>query len=529
MEKKTKSWIYFTLYWWKKPSNFSVVFRTLQPDETHWNSCLSHLPRFLALKILKSTGRTPTSPRHKNEIPSLISCLTSQFAQKKSSKMSDPTLLQQTPAISALDVLVGAFSKWPPLASLLQQPNFFTCLAVNNFHTKLPCKAILLHFPNRRAKGWKIPKGSPCAPLGTSSHPSGRPSRKPHRFRWRDDGESGECRHVASQDGTFGYWSNSKRILLENRRARLPLPDVTRQCAKIVSINVYAHSGQISSAGSLYRKLPVVSKIRKNLQQCWSFSAAMCWKELQKLCYIYIHRVLFRPVSLPFDIAVWPTGKIWEVLSASGDPSGTAFSSSSSSEPHITRQRQRQTATRNDMKRQKVTKTPPASSLATALGALAAGVAFQSILFCSRKEYLLEYPSYLIPYVFHVKFRIWKVCEHIWDVSKTSTYDHCWNLVNMSPFSEQTIWQTKIIPSSTWIVSSCYKWKTKLWGNSLELQLKQDPLRSCLNFSFHHLHISLLGITFAPHGEGFFSPNQNINDYLQSIPSRTEIRNFWKF
>ena len=38
----------------------------------------------------------------------------------------------------------------------------------------------------------------------------------------------------------------------------------------------------------------------------------------------------------------------------------------------------RQTATRNDMKRQKVTKTPPASSLATALGALAAGVAFQS-------------------------------------------------------------------------------------------------------------------------------------------------------
>ena len=375
MEKKTKSWIYFTLYWWKKPSNFSVVFRTFQPDETHWNSCLSHLPRFLALKILKSTGRTPTSPHHKVEIPSLISCLTSQFAQKE---RSINAAIVQKCQIPFFYNKLQRFLLW-----MCSWGHFLNCLPLHPFCSNQISSHVLLlttSIQSFRAKPscFTSQTGSPCAPLGTSSHPSGRPSRKPHRFRWRDDGESGECRHVASQDGTFGYWSNSKRILLENRRARLPLPDVTRQCDKIVSIKVYAHSGQISSAGSLYRKLPVVSKIRKNLQQCWSFSAAMCWKELQKWCYIYIHRVLFRPVSLPFDIAVWPTGKIWEVLSASGDPSGTAFSSSSSSEPHITRQRQRQTATRNDMIRQKVTKTPPASSLATALGALAAGVAFQS-------------------------------------------------------------------------------------------------------------------------------------------------------
>ena len=92
----------------------------------------------------------------------------------------------------------------------LQQPNFFTYLAVEtslqSFHAKI---SILLHFPNHnwsiisRAKklGKKILQIFETFPLALCSIGHLKPSFRP-TFQ------------ETSQDGTFGYWSNSEGILL---------------------------------------------------------------------------------------------------------------------------------------------------------------------------------------------------------------------------------------------------------------------------------------------------------------------------
>ena len=290
------------------------VFLSLQPAETVWAT----YPDSWHWIDTQVTRRTPK--RHPNiskvEIPSLISCLTSY--PKKGQSM--PQLLKKSHTYhdNKLQRFLLWMCSWGHFLNVpLQQPNFFTYLAVEtslqSFHAKI---SILLHFPNHHwsiiSRAKKLGKKSfrslsrfpwPCAPLGTSSHPSGRPSRKPRRtVPLGTDPTRNELSWKNSCQGRIvkvRWWCGKMR--------------------KSIFFNFDMSHRHISSAGSLYRKLPVVSKIRKNLGRKMLVSRLpSMWKEL------YISNI----ESFPSRLRKKKTPPEFP-----GDPSGTAFSSSSSSEP----------------------------------------------------------------------------------------------------------------------------------------------------------------------------------------------------
>ena len=105
--------------------------------------------------------------------------------------------------------LARTFSKWPPNASLCSNQISSLISCCWDFPRKLPCKAILFHFPNHN---WSIISRAlkrleknlsdlESVPLALCSIGHLKPSFRP-TFQ------------ETSQDGTFGYWSNSEGILL---------------------------------------------------------------------------------------------------------------------------------------------------------------------------------------------------------------------------------------------------------------------------------------------------------------------------